>query len=121
MSEDSPKRLAFVVSALTGEELKAVKRDVSTVHSILTHPEQGSCRTDGPAPIHECQSRAYFEEKLRNVLDAWDIKDQLFFYFSGHGDIRKNNLYCLKMGLKDSDWYPFNNLMNDLSAEGANC
>ncbi|MCL2924454.1 MAG: caspase family protein, partial [Trichodesmium sp. MAG_R04] len=43
---------------------------------------------------------------------------QLFFYFSGHGDIRKNNIYCLKMGLKDSDWYPFNNLMNDLSAEG---
>ncbi|MGB3509845.1 MAG: tetratricopeptide repeat protein [Microcoleaceae cyanobacterium] len=118
MSEDSPKRLAFLVNALTGEELKAVKRDVSTVHSILTNPEQGGCRTDGPAPIHECNSRTHFEEKLRNVLEDWYIKDQLVFYFSGHGDIRKNNQYCLQMGLKNADWYPFNNLMSDLSAVG---
>lgn len=102
---------------MTDQELKAVKLDLSTVHFILTRLEQGSCRTDRPALINECNRRAHFEEKLRNVLYAWDIKDQLVFYFSGHEDIRKNHLYCLKIGLKDSHWYPFNNLMNDVSAE----
>ena len=61
---------------------------------FLTHPEQGSCRTDRPATIHEYNSRAHFKEKLCNVRYGWNIKDQLVFYFSGHEDIRKNNLYC---------------------------
>ncbi|MDT9339892.1 hypothetical protein VV11_010630 [Trichodesmium erythraeum 21-75] len=55
---------------MTDQELKAVKLDLSTVHFILTRLEQGSCRTDRPALINECNRQAHFEQKLRNVLYA---------------------------------------------------
>ncbi|NEP81128.1 MAG: tetratricopeptide repeat protein [Okeania sp. SIO3B3] len=118
MSEDSPKRIALVLNTLTNGELKGGKRDVSRVYSILTNPEQGMCPANGSTLIHDCQNREQFETILKSILKNWDIKTQLVFYFSGHGDIRGNNQYCLKMGLDNSEWYPFKNLMNELDMAG---
>ncbi|NEQ35181.1 MAG: hypothetical protein F6K40_02185 [Okeania sp. SIO3I5] len=118
MSEDSPKRIALVLNSSTGEELKGGNRDVSRVYSILTNPQQGMCLPNKSKPIHDCENRDSFEKKLRSTLQGWDIKTQLVFYFSGHGDIRGNNQYCLKMGLDNSEWYPFKNLMNELDLAG---
>ncbi|MDY7004255.1 MAG: caspase family protein [Cyanobacteriota bacterium] len=118
MSEDSPKRIALVLNTLTNGELKGGKRDVSRVYSILTNPQQGMCLPNGPTPIHDCQNREQFEKILKSTLKNWDIKTQLVFYFSGHGDIRGNNQYCLKMGLDNLEWYPFKNLMNELDMAG---
>ena len=113
MSKASQKRIALVLNALTGQELKAVKRDVSRVHALLTNPNKGMCTPDGPKPIHECQSRNEFSNSLQSILSGWCSRNQLIFYFSGHGGIRGNQ-YCLKMGVEESDWLPFNNLINDL-------
>ncbi|GGA43996.1 caspase family protein [Okeania sp. KiyG1] len=118
MSEDSPKRIALVLNPLTGEELKGGRQDVSRVYSILTNPEQGMCPANGSTPIHDCQNREQFEKILKSILKNWDIKTQLVFYFSGHGGILGNNQYCLKMGLDNSEWYPFKNLMNELDMAG---
>ncbi len=119
MSEDSPKRIALVLNCSTGEELKGGNRDVSRVYSILTNPQQGMCLPNKSKPIHDCENRDSFEKILRSTLQGWDIKTQLVFYFSGHGDIRgNNNQYCLKMGLDNSEWYPFKNLMNELDLAG---
>lgn len=117
MSEDLPKRIALVLNSLTGEELKGGKRDVSRVYSILTDPQKGMCLDSGSTAVYDCESRGSFEKNLRSILKGWNIKTQLVFYFSGHGDIR-NNLYCLKMGLDNSEWYPFKNLMNELDLAG---
>jgi len=117
MSEVSPKRIALVLNSLTGEELKGGKRDVSRVYSILTDPHQGMCLPNGSTAVYDCESRDSFEKILRSILKGWNIKTQLVFYFSGHGDIR-NNLYCLKMGLDSSEWYPFKNLINELNLAG---
>ncbi|MEM1171837.1 MAG: caspase family protein [Cyanobacteria bacterium P01_H01_bin.35] len=118
MSQDSPKRIALVLNTLTNGELKGGKRDVSRVYSILTNPEQGMCLPNKSTPIHDCGNRDGFEKVLRSTLQSWDIKTQLVFYFSGHGDIRGNNQFCLKMGLDNSEWYPFKNLMNELELAG---
>ncbi|NET24395.1 IMS domain-containing protein [Okeania sp. SIO1I7] len=117
MSEDLPKRIALVLNSLTGEELKGGKQDVSRVYSILTDPQKGMCLDSGSTAVYDCESRGSFEKILRSTLKGWNIKTQLVFYFSGHGDIR-NNLYCLKMGLDNSEWYPFKNLMNELDLAG---
>ena len=42
MSNSIPQRIAFVVNALAGNELKAGKRDVAKIYSILT--DQLDCR-----------------------------------------------------------------------------
>lgn len=118
MSEVFPKRIALVLNTLTNGELKGGKRDVSRVYSILTNPEQGMCLPNKSTPIHDCENRDGFEKILKSTLENWDIKTQLVFYFSGHGDIQGNNQYCLKMGLGNSEWYPFNNLMNELGRVG---
>lgn len=119
MSKDSPKRIALVLNTLTNGELKGGKRDVSRVYSILTNPQQGMCLPNKSTPIHDCENRDGFEKILRSTLKNWDIKTQLVFYFSGHGDIRgNNNQYCLKMGVDNSEWYPFKNLMNELDLAG---
>ena len=114
MLEASPKRIALVLNPLTGEELKGVKRDVSKVYSILTDPQRGMCLDNDSISVHDCKSRDSFEKILRSTLKNWEVKNQLVFYFSGHGDVRGNNQYCLKMGLDNSEWYPFKNLMNEL-------
>ena len=114
MLEASPKRIALVLNPLTGEELKGVKRDVSKVYSILTDPQRGMCLDNDSISVHDCKSRDSFEKILRSTLKNWKVKNQLVFYFSGHGDVRGNNQYCLKMGLDNSEWYPFKNLMNEL-------
>ena len=113
MSEDSPKRIAFVISALSGNELKAGNRDVARVYSWLTHPNFGMCQVDGPKPIHECKDSLEFLHIFRPILTNWHREDQLIFYFSGHGDIHNNN-YCLKLGVTELDWFPFGNLLNYL-------
>ena len=114
MLEASPKRIALVLNPLTGKELKGVKRDVSKVYSILTDPQRGMCLDNDSISVHDCKSRDSFEKILRSTLKNWEVKNQLVFYFSGHGDVRGNNQYCLKMGLDNSEWYPFKNLMNEL-------
>ncbi len=117
MSEVSPQRIALVLNALTGQELQAGNRDVSRIYTLLTHPQQGMCASNGPTPIHECKSINDFNNSLFITLNDWNTKNQLIFYFSGHGDIRGNQ-YCLKIGLSNLDWYPFNNLMNHLDMAG---
>lgn len=113
MVEDSSKRIPFVLNALTNGELTAGNRDVSQVYNLLIDPEIGNCQSDGFKPVYDCQSRSKFLELFLDVLSKYQNKDQLIFYFSGHGDNR-NDQYCLKFGLNDSDWLPFNNLINEL-------
>lgn len=104
--QDSPKRIAFVLSALTGEELSAGARDVARVHSLLTDPRFGMCTTDAPAPIVGCASVSEFWSQFLPLLKEWRANDQLIFYFSGHGSVRTS--YCLEIG---SDLLPFDVLL----------
>ncbi|MEH1974707.1 MAG: caspase family protein [Nostoc sp.] len=113
MAENSLKRIPFVLNALTGKELKAGNRDVSRVYNLLTDPRIGFCESDGFKPIHDCKNSAEFSQIFLDVLNQCQDKYQLIFYFSGHGD-NLNNQYCLKVGVNDLDWLPFNNLINYL-------
>lgn len=111
---DSAKRIAFVVAALTGEELQASQRDASIIFGILTDPNLGMCHPKQSKLLHECSSRIELESAISSVLEAWDSSTQLILYFSGHGEVIKNN-YCFKFGEK---LYPFRNLLTELETNG---
>lgn len=108
------KRIAFVTAALTGEELQASQRDAAVVFGILTDPDLGMCDPKQSKLIHQCSSKTEFEKVLSLIFESWDSTTQLIFYFSGHGEVRKNN-YCLRFG---ESVYPFKNLMTELEVNG---
>jgi hypothetical protein len=111
--EEPPKRIALIVSAQSGNELKAGHSDVSNVYSLLTDPQFGGCTNTNP-PIHGCASRNTFLDNLLEVLEDWNLNNQFIFYFSGHGEIRNDN-YCLKFG---KNYLPFGSLMNEIQSSG---
>ncbi|MBE9072284.1 tetratricopeptide repeat protein [Microcystis sp. LEGE 08355] len=118
-SEKQSQRIAVAISAINKGELNAVIPDVSRVHAWLTNPELGNCQSNGPKPLHECQSQIEFLQYFLPKIQKWNNQNQLIFYFSGHGDIRREE-YCLKLGINDSDWFPFSNLTNYLSINKVN-
>jgi len=115
--QDVPQRIALVINACTGEELKGGNADASNVYAILRDPDLGKCTSKSPKPYHECKSCAEFQGFLNQVLEQWQPKNQLIFYFSGHGKFR-NGLYCLMFGKPEKELYPFKNLMNGLKLAG---
>ncbi|MBD3886068.1 HEAT repeat domain-containing protein [Phormidium tenue FACHB-886] len=115
LAEVGARRIPFICSALAGEELQAGSRDATRIYSLLTDPELGGCVSKGYRPIIDCKSRHEFEEELFPILNSWQPKDQLVFYFSGHGEFKREQ-YCLKFG--ERDLYPFKNLLNELEAQG---
>ena len=112
-----PNRVAFVVNALTGLELRAGNVDVSRVYTLLLRSDLGRCSPHSPKPNHDCKSREEFWSLLGPVLVSWRSQDRLIFYFSGHGAFRRG-LYCLKVGASNRDYLLFKSLMNDLEAAG---
>ena len=114
MSTD-PKRIAFVLNPSTGKELTAGNLDVLKMCSLLTEPQLGDCVAT--KPVYECESIEAFWRSFRPVIKDWHSDDQLVFYFSGHGTIRRNH-YCLQVGLSDSELLLFDNLMNELDFKG---
>jgi hypothetical protein len=111
--EEPPKRIALIVSAQSGNELKAGHSDVSNVYSLLTDPQFGGCTNTNP-PIHGCTSRNTFLDNLSEVLEDWKLNNQFIFYFSGHGEIKNDN-YCLKFG---KNYLPFGSLMSEIQSHG---
>lgn len=114
---DIPKRIAFVLGALTGNELTAGNRDVSHVYALLTNPTLGTCSPLSPKPVHECDSRDQFQQALATALTNWRGIDQLIFYFTGHGKVI-NDIYCIQVGPSENDLLPFDNLLRDLKIKG---
>ena len=118
-SEKQSQRIAVAISAINKGELNAVIPDVSRVHAWLTNPEFGDCKSNGPKPLHDCQNQIEFLQYFLPKIQKWNNQNQLIFYFSGHGDIRGEE-YCLKLGIDDSDWFPFSNLISYLSTYKVN-
>jgi len=118
-SEKQSQRIAVAISAINKGELNAVIPDVSRVHAWLTNPELGDCKSNGPIPLHECESQTNFLDYFLPIIENWNIQDQIIFYFSGHGTIRGEE-YCLKLGLRDRDLLPFSSLISYLSTHKVN-
>ena len=111
-----PKRVAFITSAAPSAELTAGQADATHVFSRMVDQSLGCCDHSSKL-LPACYARKEFTEALENLLKDWNTEDQLIFYFSGHGaDI--NNLYCLKFGENDSEWWPFSNITNSLLMHG---
>jgi predicted NACHT family NTPase/predicted HTH transcriptional regulator len=115
--QDKPQRIAFVIAALTGEELKAGKRDVARIYALFTDQKLGKCHPVSSKIVPECQSRHDFETYLSSILESWNSDTQLIFYFSGHGDVLRNK-YRLQVGRNKNDFLPFESIINDLEVAG---
>lgn len=115
MSQSSSKRIAFVVNAITGKELRAGNCDVARVYHLLTDQKFGMC--SGDIPIQQVESGNDFENTLKKILKDWDSANQLIFYFSGHGDVLRETFF-LQFGLTQDDFYPFGNIINYLKLNG---
>ena len=103
-----PKRIAFVINPLTGTELDAGNRDVTTVYSLLTNPNLGNC-SGNHKPIVQCPSKSEFWSALDKVIFQWNPQDQLIFYFTGHGK-KINNKYYIQVG---SDYIQFSHILDE--------
>jgi predicted HTH transcriptional regulator len=114
--QNSPKRIAFVVSPITGQELKASQSDAVEVYALLIDRKFGMCDNSSSQLISQCPSRNEFQTKLDVILRNWKTTDQLIFYFSGHGKVERET-YCIVMG---EDSIPFANIINDIKRAGVN-
>ncbi len=110
------KRIAFVVNALTGNELSGGNLDSVNIFRLLALPELGGCETR-PGPLHECADRTKFEICLTRILNSWKSQDQLIFYFSGHG-IYRHDQYCLVFGEDQKSFYTSKGFLSELKASG---
>lgn len=113
--KQGPRRIAFFLNALAGDELTSGNRDVARMYTVLTSPEMGMCV--GPKPIHEGQNQSEFSNNLLQVLSSWRLSDQLVFYFSGHGEVRRG-IFGLQLGIAKTESVPFDNILNILTASG---
>jgi hypothetical protein len=113
MSEGTPRRIVFCVSGKG--DLVAGNADLSHVYSRLITPELGGCSQASPPPLHECVNQAAFQARMNATILDWSSHDQFIFYFSGHGEV-KNDVYCLKFGPAEGDWWPFESILLQLKA-----
>lgn len=111
------ERIAFCSSPKAFGGLRAGRADVTYVHQYLMKPEYGFCNEALSILKPDCNSKAEYQEELENILQDWNIEDQLILYFSGHGT-KQYNEYCLKFGEARREWLPFNNLMSDVKRYG---
>jgi len=110
-------RIAFVVNALSGKELKSGENDARCIHRLLMDPALGGCDASSPTPIVGCPDRHQFEKALVECLGTWDRGNQLVFYYSGHGQVL-NGKYSLVFGGESTTYLPFDSLMADLEMHG---
>lgn len=120
MNENNPyKRVALVVNALSGNELKAGTSDSARVYGVLVDPSCGACNPGSALLLQNCPDRDNFNKTLLRVLDGWNSGDQLILYYSGHGEERKG-LYHLCFGAETKSYYPFKNVLTELVSAGVN-
>ena len=106
------QRIAFVVNSETGPELRAGSRDTSRVYSALTDPELGGCDPKRSSIVPNCPSKADFDARFSGTLEDWTPANELFFYFSGHGQIR-DKAFCLQFGPKQ--YVSFGTILDELN------
>jgi tetratricopeptide (TPR) repeat protein len=113
----SSKRIALVVNALSGDELKAGRADSARVFGVLVNQDLGACDPGRAQLVDDCPDRDTFNQRLLKTLRQWSSDDQLLFYFSGHG-VERRGLYHLCFGADDSHPFPFKNLLTELESAG---
>lgn len=111
------QRIALVVNAKNEGDLTGGLQDATRMFSILTRPDLGACSAATSVPLMDCSRRSQFDEVLSRTLSRWNTLDQLVLYLTCHGDFRRTQ-YCLKLGPSESDYTPFNNVLNLLEASG---
>jgi len=111
------KRVALIVNALAGIELKAGNRDSGRVFQVLCDPALGACDPGIARLVRACPDREYFNKELLTILDGWSPDDQLLLYFSGHGEESKG-LFHLCFGAESKSRFPFRNILNELVSAG---
>lgn len=118
MSGNIPsKRVAFVINALSGSELKAGKSDSARIFQVLVDPALGASDPASARLVPDCPDRDTFNRELLKVLDEWNSGDQLLLYFSGHGEESKG-LYHLCFGAEKKSRFPFRNVLTELFSAG---
>ncbi|GAI45431.1 unnamed protein product, partial [marine sediment metagenome] len=116
---ENSERIALVVNAFTGEELTACKNDSTRIYTMLTRRDLGNCSRNSPGPYLDCKNRNEFLNYFINAMKKWTSRNQLIFYFSGHGCFMRDQC-CFMFGERNEDTLPFKNIMNDLDANGVN-
>ena len=111
------RRIAFLVNALSGDELEAGKKDVSLMRDALMSKEYGRCNDKSPKPLYDTKHYLELLKVLDDTLKGWRPNDQLLFYYSGHGDYQ-HNIYCFKFNGDGGSYLTFSMLMDSLKIRG---
>ena len=111
------KRFVFAVGSSGGKPLEATKKDAASFYTLLLANSVGGCHQDSPQPLLGCESVDDFNRELNLLLRAWNKEDQLIFYYSGHGEKRKNK-YCLVLGNTSVDLLTFDSLAERFELSG---
>ncbi len=110
------KRIAFIVNALTGDELTGGDQDTARVFSLLTRSDLGDCDPSLSVRMHQCATYSALVSGLRETLSNWKYDDQLVFYFSGHG-AQRGGQYCLLFGRQLEEFVTFQSILADLDVK----
>ncbi|MGD8457516.1 MAG: SUMF1/EgtB/PvdO family nonheme iron enzyme [Anaerolineales bacterium] len=110
-------RFVFAIGSTGGKPLSATKKDAASFWTLLISELVGKCHKDSPEPLIGCKTIDEFNYEFNKLLRKWDPKDQLVFYYSGHGK-KLGDRYCLVLGNDSVDLLPFNSLIERLTLSG---
>ncbi len=104
-------RVALLVNEYASD-LKAGVKDIHDMYSVLTNPEIGACDKAKSDRLLNCDTEEKFISFLKKNLKDWhkNKNNQLIFYFTGHGETKRNK-FRFKFG---EDEYIFENFINNL-------
>lgn len=111
------RRFVFAVGSSGGKPLEATKKDAASFYTRLISNSVGECHQESPPPLLGCTSVDDFNRELNLLLRNWNKEDQLVFYYSGHGEMRKNK-YCLVLGNTHVDLLSFDSFTEHLELSG---
>ncbi len=107
------KRIAFVVNARAGRELKSGETDTSNVITLLRDQDIGCCDPKESFHLYNCESEIQLLDELNTFSINWNANNQLIFYYSGHGTIFGDK-FALQFGDKLKSYLLFDNLIENL-------
>ena len=81
--------------------------------SVLVDKDIGMCVRKSSKLLTNCKNAIEFQKEFREVCNNWNVRNQLIFYFSGHGE-KRSNIYALQFGDSNPTYYFINDLFNTI-------
>lgn len=90
--QNEKKRIALLVSSYA-PDLRGGINDLGSVSTYLMDESIGDCSKSHSKWLPNCQSKYQFSKWIEDNLETWKVHDQLIFYYTGHGIMRREKFF----------------------------